>query len=81
VGERPAVANWGLRPTFGEGEVVFEVHLLDGPVRLAAETVEVEIVGRLREERKFSDANALTQQIARDVVRARDLLAGNPAPY
>ena len=55
----PAVANLGVRPTFGEGRRVLEVHLLDGlqsttRVDLYGERLELEFEDRIRDERRFS---------------------------
>jgi riboflavin kinase / FMN adenylyltransferase len=78
----PAVANVGFRPTLGgerpEAPRV-EVHLLDFAAELYGEFLELEFVERLREERRFADLDALRAQIARDVERARRVLAG-PGP-
>jgi riboflavin kinase/FMN adenylyltransferase len=75
VGERwfAAVTNCGVRPTFGVESFAIESYLLDFvPVEMTAETpVEVCFVKRLREERKFDSAEALKEQIGRDVARAK----------
>ncbi len=68
------VVNIGRRPTFGgDGETV-EAHILDFRGDLVGETLEVEFVARLRDERKFNDVNELGEQILRDARRARALL-------
>jgi riboflavin kinase / FMN adenylyltransferase len=69
-----AVTNVGSRPTFDGAGFAVETHLLDGPppVALTESTpVEVCFLLRLREERKFASAEALREQIGRDVERAR----------
>lgn len=78
---RPAVCNIGRRPTVEEGASAtsVEVHLLPtaGARDLGAlygRTLEVEFVARLRDERRFSDLDALRAQIAADVERAGDVL-------
>jgi riboflavin kinase / FMN adenylyltransferase len=72
-----AVANIGTRPTVagGEAPVRVEVHLLDFLGELYGRDLELEFVGRLREERRFPDLRALADQIGRDVEAARALLA------
>lgn len=67
-----SVTNIGSRPTFAESFAI-ETHLLNfHPIEVTAET-EVEIFFRrwLRPEIKFPSVEALREQIARDVHRAR----------
>lgn len=68
------VLNVGTRPTFRETRLLAEVHLFGHPGRLYGSTLDVEVVARLRQERRFPDAAALAAQIARDVRRAHALL-------
>ncbi len=69
------VANIGVRPTFsGEPRLLVEVHLLDATMDLYGLRLGVELVARLREERRFEGIEALTTQIARDAQAARELL-------
>ena len=69
-----AVANIGLRPTFGSEERLLETHLLDFNGDLYGQDIEIEFVHRLREEIRFPDAEELKTQMARDVERAGELL-------
>jgi len=69
-----AVVNVGVRPTFGESQVVVEAHLLDFTGSLYDQSVRLAFLGRLREERKFSGVDALRRQIAEDVEMARKRL-------
>lgn len=78
VGERryPAAVSVGRKPTFGaEGEAasepVVEAHLLGFSGDLLGETVEVEFLAYLREQERFPDESALSEQIARDVAAVR----------
>ncbi len=71
------VANIGFAPTFGARRRALEVHFLDVEGNLYGSHVEVLFLGRLREERKFSDAGALMDQIGRDVEAARRIHAEN----
>jgi len=75
VGEEcfDSVTNIGNRPTFGGDSFAIETHLLNFyPIELTAETeVEVSFLQRVREEIKFPSVEALREQIARDVKRAR----------
>jgi len=67
----PAVVNIGVRPTFGEQELVIEAHLLDFNGSLYGRRMRLAFVGRLREERKFPGVEALREQIGRDIAAAR----------
>jgi riboflavin kinase / FMN adenylyltransferase len=75
VGEEEfdSVTNVGNRPTFGADSFAIETHLLNfHPLELKAETeVEVCFFDRLRDEIKFPSVEALREQIARDVRKAR----------
>jgi riboflavin kinase/FMN adenylyltransferase len=68
-----SVTNVGNRPTFGADLFAIETHLLDfHPIELTPETeVEISFLDRLRDEVKFPSVEALREQIARDVKRAR----------
>ena len=70
------VTNVGFRPTFdGSAERVVECHIFDFDLEVYGQTVELSFVKRLREERAFSSAEALVEQIAEDARRAREYLA------
>jgi riboflavin kinase/FMN adenylyltransferase len=75
VGEEQfeSVTNVGNRPTFGAELFAIETHLLNfHPVELTPETeVEISFLERLRDEIKFPSVDALREQIARDVKKAR----------
>jgi riboflavin kinase / FMN adenylyltransferase len=68
-----SVTNVGNRPTFGQESFAIESHLLNfHPLELTAETeIEVHFLMRVRGEIKFPSVDALRDQIAKDVKRAR----------
>jgi len=68
-----SVTNVGNRPTFGTESFAIETHLLNfHPIELIPETeVEIHFLQRLRDEIKFPSVEALREQIARDVKKAR----------
>jgi riboflavin kinase / FMN adenylyltransferase len=66
--------NVGRRPTFGGTEISIETHLLEFSGDLVGEPIQLEFVGRIREERAFPGAEALSRQIGRDVSQVRELL-------
>jgi riboflavin kinase / FMN adenylyltransferase len=71
---RPAAVNVGHRPTFGGGLTTVEAHILDHEGDLYGRTLRVEFEERLREERKFADAESLVAQIRKDIGEARRVL-------
>jgi riboflavin kinase / FMN adenylyltransferase len=68
-----AVTNIGNRPTFGAESFAIESHLLNfHPIDLLPETeLELIFLKRLRPEIKFPSVEALREQIAKDVHKAR----------
>ncbi len=71
---QPSVTNIGLRPTFGDVDrITVETHVLDQSPDLYDRTVRLSFVQRLRDERAFADADALTAQIDADCRSARRL--------
>lgn len=68
-----SVTNVGNRPTFGGDAFAIETHLLNfHPIEVTPDSeVEISFLDRVRDEIKFSSVDALRQQIARDVGKAR----------
>ncbi len=68
-----SVTNVGNRPTFGANSFAIETHLLNfHPIDLTPESeVEICFLDRMRDEIKFPSVEALREQIARDVKKAR----------
>ncbi len=68
-----SVTNVGNRPTFGADSFAIETHLLNfHPIELTPESeVEICFLNRVRDEIKFPSVEALREQIARDVKKAR----------
>jgi riboflavin kinase/FMN adenylyltransferase len=75
----PAAISIGVRPTFltGRGELI-EAYLLDFDGDLYGTQLCIEFLERLRGERRFASAEALVEQMHRDVERTR-VLAANAA--
>jgi riboflavin kinase/FMN adenylyltransferase len=68
----PALVSVGVRPTFhDDGRVLVEAYLLDWDGDLYDATLEVELLDRLREERRFDSVEALVAQMRRDEADAR----------
>jgi riboflavin kinase/FMN adenylyltransferase len=70
----PGVANIGTCPTFNNAELSLEVHLLEFNGDLYGESLEVDFVTRLREERRFPSIEALADQIHADIAAAHRAL-------
>mgnify|MGYP002631280077 CR=1 FL=1 len=82
-GARPAVANIGFNPTFGDGpgQPTVEAHVIDAAgLDLYGRPSRLYFVERLRDEQKFDGADALARCIARDRDVARGLLAVEQPP-
>jgi riboflavin kinase/FMN adenylyltransferase len=69
------VANVGFNPTFHRDRLSVEVHIFDFEEKIYGQEIEVEFVDRIRSETEFASADDLVRQIARDIERARELLA------
>jgi len=74
-GSYPSITNIGMRPTFAEPERTIEAHIFDFSRDIYDREVKLELVERIRPERKYPSAQALAAQIASDLQRARQLLA------
>ena len=71
AGTYDAVVYIGRRPTFGAGERLIEVNLLDHRDNLYDKSMTVAFIEHLRGDRTFPSAQDLAAQIARDVDRAK----------
>jgi len=68
----PSITNVGHRPTFGgDQKISIETFLLTPLEGATPRRIRVELLWRVRDERKFPDAQALKQQILRDAGRAQ----------
>jgi riboflavin kinase/FMN adenylyltransferase len=71
----PALVSVGVRPTFhDEGTVLAEANLLDFDGDLYGAGLQLDLLARLRDERRFEDVDALVAQMRRDEAVARDYL-------
>ena len=62
-----AVINIGNRPSLGNRPVGLETHLLNFDGDLYGKKLSVELTGRLRDEIKFDNVDALKEQIKKDI--------------
>lgn len=78
VGAAPVVgvANLGYKPTVAaDAPLTLETHLLDWEGDLYNAHLRVELLHRIRDERKFESLDALSRQIAADCQAAREFHA------
>ena len=70
-----AVTNIGVRPTFdSQMSLSVEAHLLDFDQDIYGQTIALDFIARLREEKKFNSVNELVAQIKNDVEQAKIIL-------
>jgi riboflavin kinase/FMN adenylyltransferase len=73
-----SVTNIGRRPTFDNGERTVEVYIMDFEGDIYGKEVRIDVLTRLRGEERFSDPQALADQIRKDVAAAREYLESHP---
>ena len=66
VFEKPAIMNWGVKPTIGSDEVL-EVYIPNFERSLYGEKLQVELISKIRDEKKFNNLEELKRQIKKDV--------------
>jgi riboflavin kinase/FMN adenylyltransferase len=69
--EWPSITNIGYRPTFDGRRLTIETYLLEPLAGSTPHRIRVELLRRVREERRFDSPEALRAQILRDVSRAQ----------
>lgn len=74
------MVNIGIRPTFEQHELTIEVNLFDFSDDIYGHDLTLYFVDRVRDEMKFSDLEALKNQITLDKQRISELLSGRNQP-
>jgi riboflavin kinase/FMN adenylyltransferase len=70
-----SMTNIGRRPTFGaHNKRTIEVYILSYDQEIYGKDLKIELVERLRGEKKFENVEALKKQIAEDVKHGREIL-------
>ncbi|MBI4286734.1 MAG: bifunctional riboflavin kinase/FAD synthetase [Chloroflexi bacterium] len=79
VGDRtyPSVTNIGLRPTFNGKQRTVEVYIMDYSGNLYGQELRIDVIERLRGEKRFADVEALKKQIGEDVKQGRAILGAS----
>jgi riboflavin kinase / FMN adenylyltransferase len=67
------VCNIGNNPTFGENALSIETHLFDFKGETVGKDFTVRFIHRLRDEETFPGIKELSEQIAKDIKKTRDL--------
>jgi len=74
------VTNIGYNPTFGNDALSIETHVLDFSGDLLGQTIKINFLYRLRDEKTFGSVEELSDQIALDIQHAKGLFGiGNTA--
>ena len=68
------VANIGYSPTFDDHVFTVEVHILDFDENIYGQNIRVNFISHIRDEIKFANINELSEQIRRDIEKARKIL-------
>ena len=76
-GDFKGVANIGFSPTFGDNMFTIEVHILDFNHDIYNTRIRVNMVKKLRDEKKFDSIKQLACQIQEDINTAREILEKN----
>lgn len=76
----PAAVSIGRRPTVGGSEMLLEVHLLDVERNLYGNHVAVDLLQKLREERRFESVEEMRVHILRDIENVRQFFLSRQQP-
>ncbi len=66
--------NIGFNPTFNRDRLSVEVHIFDFGEKIYGQEIEVEFIDRIRSEMVFQSADALVEQIKKDIEQAKIIL-------
>lgn len=69
------VANIGYSPTFEDNIFTVEVHILDFKENIYGRNIRVNFIKRIRDELKFAGIDELSEQIKKDIDKARRILS------
>ena len=69
------VANIGYSHTFGDGAFSVEVHILNFNENIYGRKIRVNFIQRIRDEIKFSNISQLSDQIKKDIIKARKIMS------
>ncbi len=73
-GDFKGVANIGYSPTFDDHLFTIEAHILDFNDDIYNQDIRINLITKLRDEKKFSSIEELSKQIEKDIQKARVVL-------
>lgn len=79
-GIKPAMMSIGNNPTIEGASHSIEVHIFNLNEDLYTQEIKVYFVEYMRSELKFSNLNALIEQLKKDEVESKHILANHPQP-
>jgi len=71
----PSVTNIGVRPTFEGSKHLVETYILDYRGELLGQEFTIDLVDKIRDEKRFDTVEELKAQIKKDVEHARQILS------
>ena len=69
------VANIGYSPTFDDRIFTVEAHILDFNDDIYGQKIRINFIQRLRDEKKFLNTSELSDQIKKDINKARNIIS------
>lgn len=72
-----AMTNIGKNPTFGQHQRTVEAYLVDYRGDLYGTDLQLDIVARLRDEKKFASTEELKKQVTEDILKGKKILDTN----
>ncbi len=70
-----SITNVGFNPTFEDQEIInVETNIFDFDQDIYGETIQVEFIKKIRDEKKFASVNDLVSQIRKDIETAKSYL-------
>jgi len=69
------VANVGRKPSVGEHKANIEVHIFGFSADIYGQRVQIELLSKLRDEKRFDSVDALAEQIQQDNLAAQAFVA------
>ena len=70
-----AMSNAGIRPSVDGTRRLLETHIFDFHGDLYGKRLSVQLVEKIRDERKFASVDELREQIAKDSEKIKELMA------
>ena len=64
---RPAVLNWGIKPTLNGVNPIMETHIIGFNGDLYGKNIRITIKNKIRDEKKFDNIEDLKKQISKDI--------------